>query len=95
MRISVKDPSENLNLNIVLPSALLYGRVTAKIVCALLNSHVIDKYLGDDFSKKSLTVIKSGLRECFAALRKTKKKFPKLILVDVETAEGEKIVITL
>lgn len=94
MRIQIND-GENHNIKILLPSSLIFSDLTAIIACKFINKTYISDGDNAILDSQTKAMIKSSLRGAFKAIRDTKKKYPKFVLVDVESSSGEKVSITL
>lgn len=84
MRIRIKD--DNHDLNLILPTALIFSRGTV-----WLANHFGRQYAAD--AMKSIPP--EAMEALFAEFRRIKKKFGSWDLVDIESADGEKILIRL
>ncbi len=84
MRIQVK--GEGHVVNLFLPTGLLFNPVSARIAC-----HYIRKYAPGTLSSISPEAIKVLCAE----LRRIKKKYGKWDLVDIQSADGERVLIRL
>lgn len=84
MKIRIKDGGRNLTL--LLPTALLFSRGTA-----WLANTVGRKYAGEVMKH----IPPESVNGLFAELRRVKKKHGSWELAEVESADGEKVKITL
>lgn len=84
MRIQVKD--EDTNLNIILPTMLVFSKGTV-----WLANHFGRKYAADAMKD----IPPEGLDRLFAELRRIKRKYGSWDLVEVESADGERVRIKL
>lgn len=84
MRIEIKDGVRNLTL--LLPTTLLFSSGTA-----WLANTVGRKYAAEEMKD----IPPEALNALFAELRRIKKRHGSWELVDVESADGEKVKITL
>ena len=84
MRIQVK--SAEKNLNIVLPTKLIFGRWVV-----FLANTVGRKYAGEHMD----AISPDALNALFAEFRRIKDHYGKYELVDIESADGEKVKIIL
>ncbi len=93
MKIQVK--SGKHHINILLPTGLIFSDLSAFIACkAIEKSNITNdggEVLSDETKAFTINAIKYGCK----SLRQTKKKYPNFVFVDVETADGEKVLITL
>lgn len=81
MRIKVRTPDAKFTL--LLPNLLLFNRLTGSLLTKAATAH-----LGIDVDARQAGRL-------LAELRKIKKKYGRFTLVDVETADGEIVKITL
>ena len=84
MRIRIE--SAEKNLNIVLPTKLVFGRWGV----ALVNT-VGRKYAGENIA----SISPEALDVLFAELRRIKNRYGKYELVEIESSDGDKVKITL
>ena len=84
MKISVHDDETNLNL--WLPTNLIFGKLTVRLVNGLGR-----KYAGEALEK----IPPEALEKLFAELRCIKKKYGSWDLVEVESADGRSVRVTL
>lgn len=84
MKISVYDDETNLNL--WLPTNLIFGKLTVRLVNGLGR-----KYAGEALEK----IPPEALEKLFAELRHIKKKYGSWDLVEVESADGRSVRVTL
>ena len=84
MRIQIK--SAEKNLNIVLPTKLIFGRWVV-----LLANTVGRRYAGEHMD----AISPDSLNALFAEFRHIKDRHGKYELVDIESADGEKVKIIL
>ena len=84
MKISVHDDETDLNL--WLPTNLIFGKLTVKLI-----NGVGRKYAGEALEK----IPPEALERLFAEIRRIKKKYGSWELVDVESADGSIVHITL
>lgn len=84
MRIQIKDGSRNLN--IVLPTGLVFSKGTA-----WLANHVGRQYAEDAMDNIS----PEALEALFAEFRRIKKKYGSWELVNIESSDGEMVKVTL
>ena len=84
MRITVK--SEDTNVNLVLPTNLIFGRGTV-----WLANHFGRKYAGDAMKD----IPPEALKRLFAEFRRIKKTHGRWELVEVRSADGDEVHITL
>ncbi|WMJ22816.1 hypothetical protein RBG61_12575 [Paludicola sp. MB14-C6] len=82
MKIKVK--SEDCNISLLLPNALLLNRLTARIV-----AHYINK------ANKNFQMTEAQIRKIFATIKQCKKDFPKMYLVEVDSEDGDIVKIRL
>lgn len=80
MKIELKSGGHRILL--LLPSRLIFSRLTVRIA---------EKYL----QKKDIVFPPGAAKEFVLTVRKCRKYHKKLVLVDVESADGEKVKITL
>lgn len=86
MRIKVQENGGKA-INLIFPTGLLFNPITAKIAFV-----AIEKALKQ---KEEFRISEKQLRQLFFALRDCKRNFPGLVLVDVESADGDLVKITL
>lgn len=83
----IKIDTADVHMKIPVPSSIVFSGPAASVI-----SNIIKKYAGagaaDILTKEQLHILFRGLREC-------RRYYPRLDLVDVQTAGGEHIVITL
>lgn len=84
MRIKVSD--KDTNLDIILPTGLVFSKGTV-----WLANHVARKYAGDAMEKLS----PEALEMLFAEFRRIKRKYGKWDLVEVESADGDRVLVRL
>ena len=84
MRIKVK--SEDTNVNLVLPTNLIFGRGTV-----WLANHFGRKYAGDAMKN----IPPEALDRLFAEFRRIKRRYGSWELVHVISSDGEEVHITL
>lgn len=84
MRITVK--SEDANVNLVLPTNLIFGRGTV-----WLANHFGRKYAGDAMKD----IPPEALDRLFGEFRRIKRQYGHWTLVEVRSANGEEVEITL
>ena len=84
MRIQIK--SAEKNLNIVLPTKLIFGRWVV-----FLANTVGRRYAGEHMD----AISPDSLNALFAEFRRIKDRYGKYELVDIESAAGEKVKIIL
>lgn len=84
MKIKIKSPEHNITL--ALPNGLVLNRLTAQI-----GTHYINKEIENKEKKFS----PAELRMFFSAIKQCKKDFPDLNLVEVNSADGEYVLIRL
>lgn len=84
MKIRIK--SDDVNLNLVLPTRLLIGKTVVKIANSLGRKYAADAL--KDISPETLEIL------C-AELRRVKKKYGAWDLVDIESADGDIVKIIL
>lgn len=84
MRIQIK--SAEKNLNIVLPTKLIFGRWVV-----FLANTVGRRYAGEHMD----AISPDSLNTLFAEFRRIKDRYGKYELVDIESSDGEKVKIIL
>ena len=84
MKIRVRE--DDTNINLWLPTNLIFGKLTVKLV-----NTVGRKYAGESLEK----IPPEALEKLFAQLRRIKKKHGSWELVEVESADGSIVRITL
>ena len=84
MKIRVKD--DDTNINLWLPTNLIFGKLTVKLI-----NGVGRKYAGESLEK----IPPEALEKLFAELRHIKKKHGSWKLVEVESADGGIVRVTL
>lgn len=84
MRIRIKVDGQNINL--VLPTGLVFGKGTV-----WLANHVGRKYAGDAMKN----IPPKALEVLFSEFRRIKRKRGSWNLVEVESSDGEQVLITL
>ena len=84
MRIQAK--GEDYKVNLVLPTGLVFSKGMV-----WLANHVGRKYAGDAMK----AIPPEALDKLFAELRRIKRKYGSWKLVEVESAEGEEVLISL
>ena len=84
MRITVK--SEDANINLVLPTNLIFGRGTV-----WLANHFGRKYAGEAMQD----IPPEALDRLFAEFRRIKRRYRRWTLVEVHSADGSDVEITL
>lgn len=84
MKIEIRGGEENMTL--LLPTGIIFSRGTA-----WLADTVGRKYAGDAMKD----IPPEALKNLFAEIRRIKRRYGKWELVDVESADGEKVKITL
>lgn len=84
MRIRIK--SDGYNMNIILPTGLIFSKGTVWLV-----NHVGRKYAADAMKN----IPPEALDALFAEFRNIKRRYRSWDLVEVESASGEKVLITL
>lgn len=84
MKIRVK--SGDANINLVFPTNLIFGRLTVKLIHAFGR-----KYAGEALEK----IPPEAMEKLFAELRRIKKKHGSWELVEVESADGSIVRVTL
>ena len=80
MKIEIKSGGHRISL--LLPSRLIFSSLTIRIA---------EKYL----QKKAFAFPPGAAKEFVLTVRKCRKYHKKLVLVDMESADGEKVKITL
>jgi len=86
MRIEIKSAGKKA-IKLRIPTALLFNNLTAKIALESLKEHI----KVEENPSLSPEDIKLIIKE----LRRMKEKYPKLQLVDIESAEGDIVKIIL
>lgn len=94
LRIQVND-GEKHNIKILLPTSLIFSDLTAMIACKVIEHSTVSSENGEVLDPKTKALITNAIKGACRALRQTKKKYHKFVLVDVESATGEKVLITL
>ena len=84
MRIRVK--SENTNINLILPTNLIFSRGTV-----WLANHFGRKYAGDSMQD----IPPEAMKRLFAEFRHIKRQYGHWTLVEVRSADGSGVEITL
>lgn len=84
MRIKIRSQEKNLNLNF--PTKLLLNRFTAKIAIKAMNENI---------KTDNTNISSKDLRRLFDEIHRIKRKYPNLELVNVESANGDTVVIKL
>lgn len=84
MKIKIK--SEGKNINLVFPTRLLVNRFTASIGAEVIN---------ENSGSGDMEINAKDLQKLFNEINRIKRKYPKLVLVDVESANGDIVKITL
>ncbi len=82
MKILIQDPQENKNIRLFIPNGLLINRLSIAIMMQALKDQDIP------FDKEQLKPILQELKNCV-------KTFGHFDLVDIETSDGEKVLIRL
>lgn len=82
MRIQICDGERNIR--ILLPTCLIFSRLTAWIGSAAINKYVPQRSLSGE-----------QIDKIFAEFRRIKTKHGRWDLVDVESADGEKVKVIL
>ena len=100
MRIRVK--SEGYNINIPIPTGLIFSKASAWIWLKTMRKAAkpyVDQYVSDSVSKKADSVMDNLSDEAVyalcAELMRIKRKYGKWDLVEVESAEGDQVLIQL
>lgn len=86
MKIVIKS-SEGKNIKLVLPTRLMLNGCTASLSAWLINRTATEE--------AGIIIDAKSLRLLMKEINRMKKKYPDLLLVDVESKDGEKIQITL
>ena len=84
MKIQVH--SDDTNINLILPTNLIFGNIVARLVDTLGR-----RYAGEALEK----IPPEALERLFAEIRRIKKKYGSWELVDIESADGSIVHITL
>jgi len=85
MKIIIKS-SDYKSIRLVFPTRLLLNGLTARIGAGAINKHLHP----DNFK------IKSGdLRRIIKEIHRIKRKYPDLVLIDLESSDGDKVQIKL
>ncbi|NMB43002.1 MAG: hypothetical protein GX995_02580 [Clostridiales bacterium] len=84
MKIKIISKEKNINLN--LPTRLLFNGLTARIAAKAIN---------DNVDTNNLELTSKDMKRLFDELNRIKRKYPDLVLVDVESASGEIVKIKL
>lgn len=85
MRITIKSPNEK-TIRIILPTRLLFNSLTARI-----GAGVVNKYVPSDKLKLKSRDLQKFMKE----VNRIKRKYPGLLLVDLESSKGETVQIKL
>lgn len=85
MKIIIKSPNER-TIRLIFPTRLLFNSLTAKIGAAALKKYVPS----DKFKIKP-----RDLHKLIKEINRIKRKYPGLVLVDVETSDGDIVKIKL
>ena len=88
MKIRVKADGHNFAL--WLPTSLLKGRIGYAIVKRALQGNDDE---GEQSRKREVVVTRAQVKEMYAVLRRTIKERGHFNVVDVQTADGEKVLI--
>ena len=89
MKIYVKS-NDAPTIRINLPTGLLLNPLTARVAVKSLEKHV----KLDEYNLKNL-ITTSQANALFAEMKRMKRKYPDLYLVDIESADGEIVKIKL
>jgi len=89
MRIYVRE-QEKTKVNIVIPTAILFNRLTAYVAKKYIENH--DVSYNVNFKGNMST---SDINKLFYELKKFKRRYPGLPLVEVETKDGIRVLIKL
>lgn len=84
MRVKVSD--KDTNLDIILPTGLVFSRGTVFLV-----NKVARKYAGDAMEN----IPPEAMAALFAEFRRIKRKYGKWDLVEVESADGDRVLVRL
>jgi len=84
--VRIKIKSDDKNINLYFPTRLLLNKLTARIAANAINSNS---------ETNNLKLSAKDLEKIFAEINRIKRKYPKLELVNVESASGETVVISL
>lgn len=86
MQIKIKAKDENKHINILLPTSLVCSNLTAIIAHKAITSKV---------EKEQFSISRKDLARIMWMLRSLKKKYGKLELVDIVSADGDIVKISL
>ena len=86
MQIKIKAKDENKNINILLPTSLVFSNLSAIIAHKAITNKV---------EKEQFSISRKDLARLMWMLRSFKKKYGKLELVDIESSDGDIIKISL
>jgi len=81
--MKIKIEADGHRFTIPLPTGVVLNGITTKIISSELKKH------------SDIPLTEEQLKVLIKELKRAKKTFPKLPLVDVQTADGEKVLITL
>lgn len=87
MRIQVIENNRNV-INLLLPTGIVFHTLTAKIVYIVLRRTLKETQADFPVSRQQLECVFQCLKQC-------KKDFPGLVLVDVESSNGDRVKIKL
>ncbi len=85
--MKIKINSKGKNINLIFPNRLFFNWFTAWIAANAINNN------SDDFPNKNIRA--RDLRNFFDELNRVKKKHGNLKIVDIESANGDIVKITL
>ena len=93
MILQVKSGKQNIK--VLFPSGLIFSDLSAFIACKVIEKSKITNDDGELLNDESKALLLNSIKYGCKALRQTKKKYPHIVLVDLETSDGEKVLITL
>lgn len=85
--MKIKVEADGYRFTIPLPFGIIANGFTAGVIKRIIENH-LRKYVNVPFTGEQISVL---LKE----LKQVKKMFPHLVLVDVKTADAQRVLITL
>lgn len=88
MKIYIYDPEENHKINLVIPNFLITNRLVISLIQKVIEKENEQQEIQHLINSQQITELLRSLKECVRA-------FGHFELVNIETAEGEIVKITL
>lgn len=85
MRITIQSPGEK-TIKLAFPTRLIFNSLTAKIGAASIKKHV---------STEEANISSDDLKRFIKEIHRIKRKYPNLELLNIESDDGEKVIIRL